>query len=71
MSEIRVILFNFKLHFNNAHESVKLTTVILMAKKKDDYTQFCVDYRCGDAATIKVSYLLQRLDWSLNRLYGI
>ena len=43
---------------------------IVLVKKKDGTTRFCVDYRKLNAATIKDSYPLPRIDDSLDALSG-
>ena len=43
---------------------------VVLAKKKDGSTRFCIDYRKLNEATIKDAYPLLRIDESLNHLSG-
>ena len=43
---------------------------VVLAKKKNGTTRFCVDYRKLNAFTIKDAYLLPRIDESLDHLSG-
>ena len=43
---------------------------VVLVKKKDGSTRFCVDYRKLNQATVKNSYLLPRIDDSLYALAG-
>ena len=43
---------------------------VVLVKKKDNSTRFCVDYRKLNSITIKYTYPLPRIDASLDQLSG-
>ena len=43
----------------------------LLVTKKDDYTQFCVDYGMVNAVARKDAYLIPRVDDTLDTLSGL
>ncbi|KAL3847811.1 hypothetical protein ACJMK2_018703 [Sinanodonta woodiana] len=44
---------------------------IVLVRKKDGTTRFCVDYRAANQLTVKYAYPLPRIDDSLDRLSGV
>ena len=44
---------------------------VILVKKKNGTTRFCVDYRKLNNATVKDAYPLRRMDDSLGQLYAV